>query len=149
MFEDDCYQLAVYDCKALWHRLDKAGIALRSCVFDVSLAGYVLDSTASDYSVQRLAKAYLNVRSHDEADLIFRLWQQLSGLIEETGAHEIYYEIEHPCAFVLAEMEKKGFKVDVDGCAPIQKSSPAPPRRWPKRFISWPVSSSTSTRPSS
>ena len=115
LFEDDCYQLAVYDCKALWHRLDKAGIALRSCVFDVSLAGYVLDSTASDYSVQRLAKAYLNVRSHDEADLIFRLWQQLSGLIEETGAHEIYYEIEHPCAFVLAEMEKKGFKVDVDG----------------------------------
>ncbi|MCI8332498.1 MAG: DNA polymerase I [Clostridiales bacterium] len=115
LFEEADYRLAVRDAKALWHQLDAAGIAFRSCAFDVSLAGYVLDAAAADYSIDRLAKTYLSMTSEDEADLLYRLWEVLSARMAETGVQELYENIELPCAFVLAEMEKKGFKVDVDG----------------------------------
>ncbi|MCI8589245.1 MAG: DNA polymerase I [Clostridiales bacterium] len=115
LFEETDYRLIVHDAKSLWHQLDAEGIVFRSCAFDVSLAGYVLDTAAADYSVDRLAKTYLSMTSADEADLLYRLWENLSARMAETGVKELYEQIELPCAFVLAEMEKKGFKVDVDG----------------------------------
>lgn len=115
IFEDDKYKLVINDHKSLWHTLSDSGIELRSCAFDTSLAGYVLDSGASDYSPERLVKTYLSGVASDEADELYRLWEVLSEKIEETGSHRVYYDIEHPCATVLAEMEKTGFKVDRAG----------------------------------
>lgn len=115
IFEDDKYKLIINDHKSLWHVLSDSGIELRSCAFDTSLAGYVLDSGASDYSPERLVKTYLSGAASDEADELYRLWEVLSEKIEETGSHKVYYDIEHPCAAVLAEMEKTGFKVDRAG----------------------------------
>jgi len=116
-FENEEYKLIVPECKAVWHTLMDRGITLASCVFDPCLAAYVLDSTASDYTTAHLAAAYLNGRCSDTADEAYRLYSVLSEKLREIDSENIYYDIEHPCAFVLARMERAGFLVDVKGLA--------------------------------
>ncbi len=115
LFENREYRLIMSECKEKWHELDRCGVRLNSCFFDTALAGYVLDSNASTYTTERLVKTYLSGKESDEADELYRLWEVMSEKIEETGAHRVYYDIEHPCSSVLAEMEKAGFKVDKNG----------------------------------
>ena len=117
IFEDKAYKLIVPECKAVWHCLQDRGITLESCVFDPCLAAYVLDSTASDYTTAHLAAAYLDGRCSDTADEAYRLYFVLSDKLSEIDSEDIYYTIEHPCAFVLARMERAGFLVDVKGLA--------------------------------
>ncbi len=117
IFEDTDYLLILEDSKDFWHFLDKSGVRLRACAFDVSLAAYVLDSTASDYTLDHLMRAYAPGARTDPADELFLVRQVLDARLSETGAADVYYKIEHPCAMVLAEMERAGFTVDLDGLA--------------------------------
>ncbi len=92
-----------------------------SVKFDVSLAGYVLDSSVSDYSVERLALGYLGTSQTEtpcqKAICIYGLYKKLSELMKEQKCDSLFYEIELPLAKVLADMEKEGFCIDRDGLA--------------------------------
>ena len=87
-------------------------------IFDTTLAAYVLDSSENSYDLHRLFLKYLGqMLSEDycESKVLYDLAPVLKEKLKESGQEELYKKIEDPLAYVLAEMEKCGFKVDRRG----------------------------------
>ncbi len=95
------------------------------CVkFDTSLAGYILNPSANNYSVQRLAQEYgvpspvfktEPDTSCKDASMLPELCEKLEKLLDENGQLPLLRDIEIPLARVLASMELVGFETDTDG----------------------------------
>ncbi|MCM3127280.1 DNA polymerase I [Paenibacillus provencensis] len=125
------------------HRVDLAlhaiGIEFAGAAFDAHLAGYLLDPTDSDQTLAGLAAKYALPRlaSDDEvlgkgakykvpetevmADHLSRKTASLLAIIplqqkdlEETGMHELFYDLEMPLSRILADMEKQGIKANIN-----------------------------------
>ena len=108
---------ACADYKTLWHRLDQLGLPIDGFVFDVSLAGYVLDPSDNRYSPEELGKRYLTAEGRteslaDQAATIFALWEPLKSLMAEQNMTNLYETVEFPLCAVLARMEREGIAVD-------------------------------------
>lgn len=110
------------------------GILPQNIVFDTSLASYVVNPIKNSYDIGGLmgfetmeekfgkGKKAINPTSLplDEiseygallAASILELKEELSKVIKERNQDYLYYEIELPLAYVLADMEQAGFKVD-------------------------------------
>ena len=101
---------------------------------DTSLAGYLLNPNASDYSVSALSEVYnlqkIKVKTADDellslyeeenvniksAAVMEALSLKLMSDITENNQEKLLYEIEIPLSKVLASMEREGFSVDKDG----------------------------------
>ena len=94
--------------------------------FDVSLAAYVLDPSQSDFSVEKVAAAYLDqsVSPEDPASQAAAVWQLrdvLKQKLQEQGAQELYDTIELPLCAVLCDMEHEGITVDRAALAAFDK----------------------------
>ena len=111
-----CGTLVCADWKQLCRTLNEARIPLPERVFDIALAGYVLDPTANDYSPDRLAAVYLSetVAKTPEAAAaaMLRLHPLLQERIDREGLSGVYDDIDLPLCGVLAEMEQTGILVD-------------------------------------
>ncbi len=110
---DNNKELICYDCKSLYKLADKYGF----CNFDVMLGAYVVDPSGN-FDLARLVAEYLNdVYSPAVPDVcyVMELYEAIAPVIEERDQHKLMFEIEMPLACVLAEMEKAGFRVDIDG----------------------------------
>ncbi len=109
----------VFDAKDAYKFAFTRGRELKNVKFICDLAGYLLNSQASDYSVKNLSAAYGVAYSSDEnfADLLTlnRLAAALEKEIKETEMEYLLYEVEQPLCEVLAEMEVLGVSVDKDG----------------------------------
>jgi DNA polymerase-1 len=93
---------------------------LKNVIFMCDLAGYILNSMASEYTVQNLCNAYkVNYRTDMEeyADIasLPALCDRLKAEVELTDMDNLLYNIEQPLCEVLASMETYGVKVDIDG----------------------------------
>ncbi len=120
-----------YDAKTLAGACLAAGKPLAGLMFDVYLAAYLLDPTASDYPLTGLAERYLGKgagwsekewRAHPDyaawaAGTAGELVPVLDGLLKEAAADRLYYDVELPLVEVLADMEQAGIKVDTAGLA--------------------------------
>ena len=100
------------DAKSLFHIAPET-----KAIFDSSLAGYLLDPDASDYSASRLCERYSANADESCEDLIdiakfIELCNILEQKIEETNNSSLLYDVEIPLARVLADMETVGFEVD-------------------------------------
>ncbi len=88
-------------------------------IFDVYLAGYILNAGEGDYSTPRLALAHLGVScgASDEERCVFayKLFPILDKLLAEQFVSDLYYKIELPLSYVLAKMENNGFCIDKEG----------------------------------
>ena len=90
--------------------------------FDCSLAAYVLDSSQSPYTAQKMAERYLDVslpeakESADEAvmasQVAFALAEPLSEALSANASQEVYATIDAPLVGVLAGMERVGAAID-------------------------------------
>ncbi len=105
------------DAKRLFHMCPNANVS-----FDTSLAAYLLDPDASDYSASRLFEKYSATADEGCAELtdiakFIELCNTLKEKIEEVGNNALLYEIEIPLARVLADMESIGFEVDAKAIA--------------------------------
>jgi len=106
--------VAVWDSKALYKQLGEGCIEAQ--IYDLTLAAYLLDPAASRYEPSRLGERYLGADApKNDACLLARLAPVLLAGLEETGQGALYREIELPLARVLADMERIGFCVDVEG----------------------------------
>ncbi len=121
---DDVYgrcRVICADCKRIYAKYPDADVA-----FDVSLAGYVLDSSIGDYSVSRLSLAYLDCSeikdTAAEAMCVYMLADKLGEIMKEQKSDSLFYDIEMPLSKVLADMEKEGFCIDRDGLASFGRS---------------------------
>ena len=106
----------VCDLKNFYHSLAALELPAGAGFFDAALAGYVLDPTTGDYSLEKLALQYLSRELPDDpAAKAFALWQLRPILAEKLSALDlgrVYYDIDLPLCRVLAQMEDAGVAVD-------------------------------------
>ena len=102
---------AVHGQKELMRHLLDEKIDFGGFVFDTELAGYLLQSSDSDYSVERLCMRYCDGELSG-VEGIHALKPIMDALMREQGMRKLYYDIELPLCEVLAEMEREGFLVD-------------------------------------
>ena len=104
------------DWKNLRNEILTMGWNDREVEFDVSLAAYVLNPSQTEYSVEKVAAAYLDqaVASDlaSQATAVWKLRPVLENLLREQGTLQLYYEIELPLCAVLSDMERAGITVD-------------------------------------
>ena len=121
-----------HNIKDIQLALLKKGIGTDGWIFDTALAAYLLDPSASDYPIDRLAAHYCGTElsqgaeneqlslldapssnnSASEAAALELLYPLLRDKLSELNMEKLYYEIEFPLCPVLAEMEYIGCLVD-------------------------------------
>lgn len=114
------------DAKRLTRMVLSYDLFMPQITFDLSLAAYLLNPTASDYSLERLVGEYrvpdaaIAEGASSEGEQLLRfaaLCERLKEEVEGNGQHFLLYEVELPLARVLAEMEELGIAVDAEGIA--------------------------------
>ena len=111
------------DSKELFRFAQSIGAEVNNLAFDSTLAGYILNPSASSYDPLRLADTYgIFVPSFNcsegalnfaqSAAVMKEVCEKCSAEIQENGQEKLLYEIEQPLARVLASMENAGFLVD-------------------------------------
>ncbi len=88
-----------------------------NCIFDTMLAGYVISPSDSTYALPALAISYLDTIFEEKqgAQVIFALYKEMKARLERDKTLHILTDIEIPLAYVLSDMEKEGFRVDING----------------------------------
>lgn len=110
--------------KSIFAYADRNGFEIKSLVFDVELAAYLLEPSSKDYSDENLCKLneielptteieeYKKFRALAVYDL---LCEKLNSEIKANEQEKLLVDIEIPLANVLAKMENIGFDVDRQG----------------------------------
>lgn len=121
---DDKIEKYTRNSKSIFAYADIKGFEIKSLVFDVELAAYLLEPSAKDYSDENLCKLndielptteneeYKNFRALAVYDL---LCEKLDSEIKANEQEKLLVDIEIPLADVLAKMENIGFDVDRQG----------------------------------
>lgn len=120
ILEDENTEKYTFNIKPLYAYAFSHGFEIKNVKMDLMLAAYLLNPSAKDYDIEKLAAEY-NV--YYEADggfsalseTVYPLTVKLSALLEERDQMELLSNIELPLAEVLASMEKIGVKVDKSG----------------------------------
>lgn len=109
----------------------KAGLEEIPLGGDTLIAAYLLEPTASSYTLSQLSLDHLNtpylaqedeiVRAAEEAKLIFKLYPLLKQKLKIAEMEELYERVELPLVSVLARMEQAGIKVDKEELVKIGK----------------------------
>ena len=130
IYETDAQKLAAlleseaevwaFDAKPLFRMALEAGGEGRAVRFDAKLAAYLLNPSASEYSVGHLAAEYgvapaFACESAPDMGTLPALCELLAQKTEEEGMGPLLRDIELPLARVLADMERIGMLVDREG----------------------------------
>ncbi|MGI6778701.1 MAG: DNA polymerase I [Acetivibrionales bacterium] len=143
ILEDGSIRKFGHDMKNFILYLKTKGIEFDGLVFDTMIAAYIINPTRTAYTVSGLCAEHLHkqiqaieqlqgkgksFRRYSEipveeiapvsvahAETIYRLRSSLDSDIRSNGQLELYYDIELPLVEVLADMEYRGFKVNIDG----------------------------------
>lgn len=114
-------RIICYDGKAIWHRLDKAGVKADTGIYiDLMLYEYLLNPGSGNAGVESLCSMFLGkaIKHNSPATFIYsELEGALLSQIEEKGMKHLLYDVELPLIKVLARMEKQGFKINKEGIA--------------------------------
>ncbi len=101
-----------FDLKAM---LSEIEFDIKNVVFDTTLAAYLLNVSASEYTPQRLCAEYGVVYDPvNIAGTVYRLNCVLSGKLRAEKMERLLTEIEIPLSYVLVSMEKNGVEIDRD-----------------------------------
>lgn len=126
LLADTAVRKLTHDAKKILNACFSAGIEARGIVFDTYLAGYLIEPTASEYSLPSLAAKYCQ-RQVDwtekkqgqspeyvcwAAQVIHELYKPLRERLQSAGLDILFSDIELPLIKVLASMESTGIRVD-------------------------------------
>ena len=136
IFENEEVLKCSYDLKDIYILCEEAGINPKNFMFDIRIAGYLLNSTTNQYSISDLMNEYLGIDINvDEAKQeqlnlfdvqeekeneqiavyaysIGRLHDVLEKDLKEKGMYDLFNNIEMPVLEVLADMQYRGMYVD-------------------------------------
>lgn len=117
--ESECNKVT-NDAKPHYHFAMAHGKNIRSLKSDVSICGYLLNTSSSDYSTEHLCAEYgvhYYAENGEWADLISlkNLAEKLRQEIEKEGMALLLDDIEMPLTEVLASMENTGIKINQQG----------------------------------
>jgi DNA polymerase-1 len=147
IFENKDIEKFGHDLKKLYKYLKSHGIELENAAFDTFIGAYILEPTRNTYTISELSEDNLNQsiipvevlydkhgkRLQQEQDVsasevcaaavnaIYKLTEKFRPIIRDNGQEDLYYKIELPLVEVLADMELRGFKVDIDGLKAYSK----------------------------
>lgn len=126
LLEDANIRKVTYDSKVTYTACLNLGKKIEGSVFDILLAAYLLDPTASEYPLESLVSKYLAEQTNlseksfavaaDYAvwvcEYLHKLYPVLESRLAETELDKLYYDIELPLVEVLAATELTGIKVN-------------------------------------
>lgn len=120
ILEDENTEKYTFNIKPLYAYAFSHGFEIKNVKMDLMLAAYLLNPSAKDYDIEKLAAEYNVYYEADGAfsalsETVYPLTVKLSALLEERDQTELLSNIELPLAEVLASMEKIGVKVDKSG----------------------------------
>ncbi len=100
--------------------LSQKDILVDGPIFDVFLAGYLLEPSQSEKDIGSLTWKYLKISDLEEgsyekiASYLLELYPILEHELKSKSLLELFSKIEIPLAFVLFYMEEEGVRLDVD-----------------------------------
>ncbi|MEG1482119.1 DNA polymerase I [Clostridium sp.] len=127
-FESKNKKKVIHDAKALIKILSRMDIETNGFEFDIAIAAYIIDSSKGQYPLNSIVGTYIGTeiqKGHEGliegATYLKRVFDILTKKIKEEDMEELYYNIEHPLIYVLANMENEGFKIDTVMLDELQK----------------------------
>ena len=137
-FEGD-YPKVAFDAKKDLHLLRRHGCEMKNLVFDLLLAGYLLGNVNDGDSISDISLEYLKqaistpvvqeqlslfeavetpAASADlafaQVDVVAQVHPLMAQMLENQQLDRVFYEIEMPLLFVLADMEEAGIAIDAN-----------------------------------
>jgi len=126
--------------------LGQEGVRVNGRIFDTMIASYLLNPNKPNHSLEEVSLMYLSYRKKtfaeviekrksfsevpietaapyacDDARLAMELKEILFGRLKEENLENLYFEIEMPLMYVLADMETAGVKIDIEKLVDISK----------------------------
>ncbi|MBE6985236.1 MAG: DNA polymerase I [Ruminococcaceae bacterium] len=110
-----------HNTKPIMRELLATGLPAEGFVFDTAVAAYLLDATRGDYALPTVTMQYMHFTPGSETPLgalfssaaaVEALYEPLQKKLKEQNVEKLYYEIEFPLCYVLAQMEVDGVRVD-------------------------------------
>ena len=148
-FADSAYRKIGHDVKKDIRFLRSYGYDGSTAEFDTAIGAYILNATGSSYEYDDIAAAFLNETypSQEEvfgkgrtkkafaalpeaertaygarqAEIFFRARKVMEERLAENEQKSLFYDMEMPLIYVLADMEKYGIKVDKAALLAYQK----------------------------
>lgn len=148
-FADSAYRKIGHDVKKDIRFLRSYGYDGFTAEFDTAIGAYILNATGSSYEYDDIAAAFLNeiYPSQEEvfgkgrtkkafaalpeaertaygarqAEIFFRARKVMEERLAENEQKSLFYDMEMPLIYVLADMEKYGIKVDKAALLAYQK----------------------------
>ncbi len=106
-------KIILFDRKKIMGMLRAYGIDLLKASDDVMLQKYVVDYTQKEMSLTEIIER-AGFDKNTPAYSQYLLYCKYSDLLEAEGSKKLYEEIELPLCDVLYNMEKAGFKIDIE-----------------------------------
>lgn len=114
------FEKQTFGAKPAYRYCLEHGTKLKNVVSDGDIAGYLLNASASEYTINGLCALY-SCPSYEKLDeyadiaALSGLCTRLDKEISDLGMEKLYTETELPLTEVLASMEFYGVKADTDG----------------------------------
>lgn len=113
------------DIKSSINILFENKINLGENIFDLMVAGYLLNPSADKYDLDSLLLDYLGVKISEDhfqkVDFIWRLYILIKKELVEKQILDVFLNIEMPLLKVLSKMERNGIKVNIDYLKELSK----------------------------
>lgn len=142
VFEDDKIKKTGQNLKYDYQVLANYGIHLEGIEADTMIMSYLINPSARQHNLGKLALEHLDYKMQpitdligsgkkqksfsvvpidkatfyavEDVDITLRLYNRLLPVIKKSELEKLFYEIEMPLVEVLAEMELAGVKIDID-----------------------------------
>jgi len=120
IFDNGGNVVCAHDIKQQYKTLREWGLDCKGQVFDVMLAGYLLNPVRNGQELSTLLwQHFKEIRPEDSGvaqDIlsIFRLYEPLYDDLLRRQALDLFEEIEMPLARILASMEQTGVRIDLN-----------------------------------
>jgi len=118
ILEDPQIIKITHDVKQCWKVLHEKKCFIQGKIFDVMLAGYLLNPAQGSYSVENLDWVYLKnsngrqAQGAKAAGVLLNLYPLLLRELKEKSLLKLFEEIEMPLAYVLFRMETEGVRLN-------------------------------------
>lgn len=114
------FEKQTFGAKPAYRYCLEHGTELKNVVSDGDIAGYLLNASASEYTINRLCAlyscpSYEKLGEYADIAALSGLCTRLDKEISDLGMEKLYTETELPLTEVLASMEFYGVKADTDG----------------------------------